>query len=88
MLNEIRADLIRLQQLEEITAHAESDYEMEPENKDCEDTFDRAYKNEFAMYKKVSMEIAVFAGIDKSTARKLVRTKRKELISILGIKVL
>ena len=85
MLNEIKANLIKLGQLEEIANHAEVDYEREPENTEYEETFDRAYKAEFDLYIKLSRQIAILAGISETTAKKMIQTKRNELISILGI---
>lgn len=85
MKNEIKANLIKLEQLEKITGHAESDYEKEPMNEEYEETFDRAYKNEFNIYIKVSKQLAAFAGISENTARKIIKTKRSELISLLNL---
>lgn len=83
MKNEIYKNLLRLEKLEEIANHAEADYEREPENEEYEETFDRAYKNEFATFMTVSDQIAKFAGIDKKTARAMVKGKRTELKRIL-----
>ena len=47
MKNEIYKNLLKLETLEEIANHAEADYERDPENREFEETFDRAYKNEF-----------------------------------------
>ena len=44
MKNEIYKNLLRLEKLEEIANHAEADYERDPENREFEETFDRAYK--------------------------------------------
>ena len=84
MKNEIKSNLIKLEQLEEIANHAEADYEREPENAEYEATFDRAYDNQFAMFMTVSNQIAEFAGIDAKTARAIVRGKREELKKILA----
>lgn len=83
MKNEIYKNLLKLETLEEIANHAEADYEKEPENREFEETFDRAYKNEFAAFMTVSGQIAKFAGIDEKTARAMVNEKRTELKRIL-----
>lgn len=83
MKNEIYKNLLRLEKLEEIANHAEADYAREPENAEYEETFDRAYKNEFDCFMQVSGQIAKMAGIDENTARTMIRTKRDELMQIL-----
>lgn len=84
MKNEIKANLLKLEQLEEIANHAEADYEREPENTEYEEAFDRAYDNQFKMFMTVSNQIAEFAGIDAKTARSIVQGKREELKKILA----
>lgn len=83
MKEEIYKNLLRLEKLEEISSHAEADYERDPENREFEKTFDWAYKNEFAAFMTVSGQIAKFAGIDEKTARAMVNGKRAELKRIL-----
>ena len=83
MKNEIYKNLLKLERLEEIANHAEADYEREPENREFEETFDRAYKNEFSAFMKVSGQIAKMTGIDEKTARAMVKGKREELKRIL-----
>lgn len=86
MLDELRVKLAELSRLEEIADHAEADYEREPENTEYEETFDRAYQNEFTAYMAVSEMIVKLSGgkIDAKTARALVKTKRAEILSILA----
>lgn len=78
--------LQKLERLEEIANHAESDYEREPENTEFEETFDRAYKNEFGAYISLAKYIEYVTGgeIDFNTAKKIIKTKRSELLSILS----
>lgn len=83
MKNEIYKNLLKLERLEEIANHAEADYDREPENAEYEETFDRAYKNEFAAFMAVSGQIAKFAGVDEKTARAMVKGRREELKRIL-----
>lgn len=78
--------LQKLERLEEIANHAESDYEREPENTEFEKTFDRAYRNEFRAYISLAKYIEYVTGgeIDFMTAKEMIQTKREELISILS----
>ena len=78
--------LQRLEKMEEIANHAEADYEREPENAEYEETFDRAYKNEFDAFVSLAKYIEYITGgeIDFMTAKKMIQTKRAELISILS----
>lgn len=82
MKEEIKRNLEELTRLEAISDQTESDYEREPDNVEYEAAFDEAYQKEFDMYLLVSSQIAVFSGIADATARKMVKTKRKELVSL------
>lgn len=83
MINAIKANLIKLEELEKVANHAEADYEREPENAEYEETFDRAYSAEFAAFIAVSKQIAEFTGMDEKVARTLVRTRRNDILNIL-----
>lgn len=76
-----------LERMEEIANHAEADYEREPENKEYEETFDIAYKNEFEAYISLAKYIVFITNneINFNTAKKMIQTKRKELLSLLSI---
>lgn len=78
--------LQKLERMEEIANHAEADYEREPENAEFEETFDRAYKNEFDAYISLAKYIEYVTGgkIDFNTAKKIINTKRSELLSMLS----
>ena len=78
--------LKKLERMEEIANHAEADYEREPENAEYEATFDRAYKNEFEAFVSLAKYIEYMTGgeIDFMTAKKIINTKRSELLSILS----
>ena len=78
--------LQKLERMEEIANHAEADYDREPENAEYEETFDRAYKNEFDAFVSLAKYIEYMTGgeIDFMTAKKMIQTKRAELISILS----
>lgn len=84
MKNEIKANLIKLEQLEKIADHAEADYQREPENVEYEETFDLAYKNKYNVFMLVASQISEFAGIDIKAARAMVQGKREELKKILA----
>ena len=78
--------LQKLERMEEIANHAESDYEREPENAEYEAIFDLAYQNEFKAYIEAAkyIEYMTDGNIDFMTAKKMIQTKRSELISILS----
>ena len=77
--------LQKLERMEEIANHAEADYERDPENAEYEATFDLAYQNEFKAYIEAAkyIEYMTDGNIDFMTAKKIIQTKRAELISIL-----
>lgn len=85
MVNELKAKLEKLEALEQISNHAEADYEAHPESAECEETFDRAYKNEFNAYMECVKMIQKISGgkIDFMTAKKMVKVERGKLIEIL-----
>ena len=85
MLNELKARLEKLEELEQISTEAEKAYEAEPENAEREADFDRAYKNEFAAYMECVKLIQKISGgkIDFQTAKKMVSTERGKLFEIL-----
>lgn len=78
--------LEKLEQLEKVANEAEARYTEEPENAEFEETFDRAYKNEFEAYISLAKYIEYVTGgeIDFNTAKKIINTKRSELLSILS----
>ena len=78
--------LQKLERMEEIANHAEADYDREPENAEYEATFDRAYKAEFEAYINAAkyIEYMTDGNIDFMTAKKMIQTKRAEIISILS----
>ena len=83
MIEKIKENLKKLTELEEASGAAEKKYEESPDDIKAEIEFDKAYKEEYEMYMLVSSEIAVFLTIENALARKMVKTKRKELISLL-----
>ena len=83
MIEKIKKNLKKLTELETASDAAEKKYEESPDDIKAEIEFDKAYKEEYEMYMLVSSEIAVFFAIENALARKMVKTKRKELISLL-----
>ena len=61
-------------------------YTEEPENAELENAFDEAYKAEFEAYINAAkyIEYMTDGNIDFMTAKKMINTKRSELISILS----
>lgn len=86
MINELKAKLEQLEMLERISNHAEADYEANPENTEYEETFDRAYKNEFTAYMECVKLVQKISGgkIDFQTAKKLINAEREKLFEILA----
>ena len=78
--------LKKLEQLEKIADIAEERYTEEPENAELENAFDEAYKAEFEAYINAAkyIEYMTDGNIDFMTAKKMIQTKRAELISILS----
>ena len=87
IMNILLEKLQKLERMEEIANHAEADYEREPENAEYEATFDLAYQNEFKAYIEAAkyIEYMTDGNIDFMTAKKIIQTKRAELISILTV---
>lgn len=85
MLNELARTLRNLENAERIASRAEARYEQNPESEQLEKRFDRAYKNEFKYYMECVKLVQQISGgkIDFETAKKLVQTKRGELIEII-----
>ena len=83
MIKKMIDELDRLERLEEITNHAESDYDREPENAKYEKAFVDAYKNEYAAFMAVATMLSDWIGVDIAISRAMVNGKRAELWDIL-----
>lgn len=83
MIKKMIAELARLERLEEIANHAESDYDREPENAEYEKTFDDSYKAEYTAFMSVATMLSGWIGVDIATSRAIVNKKRAELWDIL-----
>lgn len=83
MIEKMINELARLERLEEITNHAEDDYDREPENEEYEKTFDDAYKAEYAAFMAVATMLSEWIGVDIATSRAMVNKERAKLWDIL-----
>lgn len=85
-MNELKNALAILERMEEIANHAEADYESDPENKEYEETFDRAYQNEYNAFIAAAECIVKMTGgkIDIKAAREMVRTRRNEILALVA----
>lgn len=83
MIEKMIEKLAQLEKLEEISNHAEDDYDREPENAEYEKAFDDAYRNEYAAFMAVATMISDWIGADIATTRAMVSGKRAELWDIL-----
>ena len=85
-MNELKKRLEELTRLEEIANKADAAYEAEPENEEKEKAFDAAYKAEMDAFTTVSELIVKMSSgqIDIKTARKMVKTKRNEILNLVA----
>ena len=79
MIKKIIEELTRLEKLEEIANHAESDYDREPENAEYEKAFDDAYRAEYNAFMTVATMLSDYIGVDIATSLAMVNGKRSEL---------
>lgn len=77
----------KLEQLEKIADEAEARYTEQPENAELEIAFDEAYKAEFDAYINAAkyIEYMTSGNIDFMTAKKMIQTKRAELLQLLAL---
>lgn len=76
----------KLEQLEKATDEAEARYTEQPESKELENAFDEAYKAEFDAYISTAkyIEYMTDGAVDFMKAKKLIQTKRAELLQLLA----
>lgn len=86
-IEEMRKELEKLEELEQIATVADTEYEKDPMNVEKEKAFDEAYKNEYDCFMRVSAAIVELSGnkINIATARVIVSGKREQLKVILKI---
>jgi hypothetical protein len=76
----------KLEQLEKAADEAESRWTEQPESKELESAFDEAYKAEFDAYIDAVryIEHMTSGAVNFMTAKKLIQTKRAELLQLLA----
>lgn len=84
-MNDLINKLIYLQKMEDIANHAMSDWESDPESKELERTFDRAYQNEYNAFIDLVNSIVQMSNnqITFYAAKKLLMTKKDELLALI-----
>lgn len=82
---ELTKKIEELERLEKSADKAQQEYEAEPENVEKERTFDSAYKKEFSAYISAAKELERLSDrkINFCTAKKLIQTRRSELVGLL-----
>lgn len=82
---ELTKKIEELERLEKTADKAQQEYEAEPENAEKERVFDSSYKKEFSAYIGAAKELERLSGgkINFCTAKKLIQTRRSELIELL-----
>lgn len=77
--------LVYLKKMEDIANHAMSDWESDPESKELEITFDKAYKNEYNAFIDLANSIVKMSNnqITFYTAKKILITKKDELLALI-----
>lgn len=85
MKNIIKTNLEKLTELEKLADQAEHEYIQDSENPEKEKAFDDAYLEECKLYLHVAVQVSSYTGLSVDTAKKWVKTKREELISILEL---
>lgn len=85
-MNILLEKIKKLEQLEKVADEAEKRYTEEPENAELESAFDEAYKAEFDTYINAAkyIEYMTCGAVDFMTAKKLIQTKRAELLQLLS----
>lgn len=84
-IEEIKKELVKLEELEYIADAAEAKYEKFPEDEAKERAFDKAYQEQYDCFMEISTAIVELTGgqINIATARAIVSGKRERLKAIL-----
>ena len=82
----LKEQLKKLEAFEKKADEAEKAYEADPMNEAKERRFDKWYKREYTQYIALAEAIvsATSGQIDMNTAKRMIQTKRSELISLLS----
>lgn len=84
-IEEMRKELEKLEELEQIATAAEMEYDKAPMDAEKERAFDETYKNQYDCFMRISTAIVELSGnkINIATARVIVSGKREQLKAIL-----
>lgn len=76
----------KLETAGKVADEAEARYTEQPESEELENAFDEAYKAEFDAYISAAKYIEYMTGgaVNFMTAKKLIQTKRAELLQLLA----
>jgi hypothetical protein len=86
-IEEMRKELVKLEELERIADAAELEYDKFPMDKEKEQAFDDAYKNQYDCFMDISIAIVELTRgtVDIANARAMVNGKREQLKRIFNI---
>ena len=82
----LKEQLKKLEAFEKKADESEKAYEADPMNEAKERRFDKWYKREYTQYISLAEAIvnATSGQVDMNTAKRMIQTKRSELISLLS----
>lgn len=85
-IEEIRTELVKLEELEQIADAAEAEYSKFPEDEEKERAFGEAYQKQYDCFMGISNAIVEMTNgqINIATARAIVSGKRERLKAILS----
>lgn len=80
-IKEIRTELVKLEELEQIADAAEAEYDKFPEDEEKEQAFDEAYQKQYDCFMGISNAIVELTNgkINIATVRSIVNGKREQL---------
>ena len=86
-IEEMRKELVKLEELERIADAAELEYDKFPMDEGKEQAFDDAYKNQYDCFMNISLAIVELTRgtVDIANARAMVNGKREQLKKIFKI---
>lgn len=86
-IEEMRKELVKLEELERIADAAELEYNKFPMDEEKEQAFDDAYKNQYDCFMDISIAIVELTRgtVDIANARAMVNGKREQLKKIFNI---
>lgn len=86
-IEEMRKELVKLEELERIADAAELEYDKFPMDEEKEQDFDDAYKNQYDCFMDISIAIVELTRgtVDIANARAMVNGKREQLKKIFNI---